>query len=204
MLNYEKGHSFILGGFGRTLLGSLELQGKLSASQHTFSRRNLNVLHLTSVTNKQVVVYDGAELRAIEHFLGQNEHVIGTKTSSRITYSRGNRIGIMSVVTGTLGASNRRVVGVQVSPLVKSDETLWLDETTGLYLDSVAYIPKSVSDSAAIATYVSSLVSVHCTLPRVKEVGGSINICSDVDDFIGGRVVVVGGSNFAVFAARFV
>lgn len=162
------------------------------------------IVRLTSVTNKKVAVYDGAELRAIEYFLSQNDNFIGAKASSRNGNRLVNRVGIMTVVTGTEGAANRRVVGVQVSPLAESDKTLRLDETTHLYLDSVAYIPKSVSDSVAISTYVSSLVSVHCTLPRVKQVGVSTDIWTDVDDFVGGRVVVVGGSNFAIFAARLV
>ena len=51
---------------------------------------------------------------------------------------------------------------------------------------------------------MSSLASVHCTVPRVRQVGASTSDMSPTndDDFIGGIVVVVGGLDYAIFAAR--
>ena len=160
-----------------------------------------------TVTQRKVVVYDAAELNAIESFLhnrGQKQPTQG----SNLNQSQSNKVGFMTIVTGKISGNDSsstapsRVVGVQVpqwEPTAASD-VVQLDPNTHLDSDSIAYIPSSISDIDAITTYVSSLVAVHCTLPRVSHVGGNVN--APADDFVGGKVVVVGASDYAVFAAR--
>jgi hypothetical protein len=210
ILDDQKNQALVHGGFGRTSSSTMKLRKLTTITQKVSSLNPTTTLSMTSVTNKQVAIYDAAELRAIERFLSQNENSSMSRAISSVRNRYDDdRIGIMTVVTGkvleTGAASTRRVVGVQVSPLIKSEEIFWLDESTGLYPDSVAYIPERISDAVAITTYVSGLVTIHCTLPRVKQVGVSdFSFSADEDDFVGGKVVVIGGSDYAVFAARFV
>lgn len=101
----------------------------------------------------------------------------------------------MTIITGTLPKTNERVVGIQAEDT--DDDTISLDDSTFLYKDSMATIPKQVKEQDAMTTLLASLVGVHCVLPAVEEIGGS-----DSDSFVSGKVVVMGGSDYACFAAE--
>jgi hypothetical protein len=62
----------------------------------------------------------------------------------------------------------------------------------------MARIPDKVSDTDAIATYITSLSSIYCALPKIDNVGGGGN-----ESIIAtGRSVVLGSSDIACFAAE--
>lgn len=190
----QKKHIFVQAGFS----GCNYLK-----SNKSFYRRKgcQEIICLNAVTQRQVAIYGAAELHSIEYF-SSGKNGKGDQSAFDTTNKKYGTLGCSIVVAGNiLGTDqiNRRVVGVQVSALrdIEDSEILSLDSDTKLYTDSVAFIPSSISDFDAIATYVSALVSVHCVLPTVRQVGGSN------DDFICcNNVVVVGGSDYAIFAAR--
>ena len=122
-----------------------------------------------------------------------------------------NSVGIMSIVTGTIldmdySSSRGRVVGIQVPNVAASkqqndSETVALTPDCYIYKDSMSFIPQGISDDLAMSTLVASLAPIHCALPKQTSVGGS----SDSDFLLkNGRVVVVGGSDYAKFVARYV
>lgn len=89
--------------------------------------------------------------------------------------------GRMTVVAGTSLDSDVRVVGIEAPA---SDGTF----ASAVYKESIAEIPRNIKDDVAISTLVASLSSIHCALPT--------------DAGADPKVVVVGGSDFACFAAR--
>jgi len=87
-----------------------------------------------------------------------------------------------------------RVVGVQQVGLEEGGVVL--SDQVRLFPQSVAKIPSHVTDKEAMATLQVSLAGVHCVLPRMK-IGGSQD-----EGFVSGKVVIMGGSDYACFCAR--
>jgi thiol-disulfide isomerase/thioredoxin len=135
-----------------------------------------------------VAALDGAEWISLQwHLMERNV----------ISRGRFSQVGSMTVVTGTNG--KERVVGIQAPSQNEETTTIKLNEDTHIYKSSMATIPPSVSDQTAISTVLGALVGVHCVLPKLQHLGGS----DDGDDsFVSGKVVVVGKSDYACFAAR--
>ena len=153
---------------------------------------------LSSVSQKRQAVLDGAEWASVQ-------------TQLQLPPSL---LGIMTVVTGTIDEDNgdnktkkTRVVGIEAPMGGQHDNddldgvatsTVALSSDCYLYKNSLATIPTTISDEVAISTFVASLASVHCALPKASHVGGSNSDFSITN----GRVVVVGGSEYACFVAR--
>lgn len=70
-----------------------------------------------------------------------------------------------------------------------------------VYQNSLAKIPSKVKDQDAIHTMIAALTGVQCTAPRVQGVGGS-DASSDDNGMVSGKVVILGGSEYACFAAK--
>ena len=157
-------------------------------------------------------VLDGAELHSVESFLAAED---GSSTAERPPIRRsgglrGDRLGFLTVLVGTVEGggdrAGRRVVGVEMTETKKttinSDDDAAeasptsLGDGAVLHPDSVATIPAGVSDADAAATMMASLAAVHCALPISNNVGGSPDATA-----VGGRAVVVGGGEYATFAA---
>jgi len=100
-----------------------------------------------------------------------------------------------------------QIVGVEVPSTIKnstsgSDESshdtiLSIDEKLHLYRDSVAVLPSKLSPADAISTAATSLLGVHC--------GGSSHLLpssSGKHTEKKGKIVIVGGGDYASFLAR--
>ena len=177
-------------------------------STHQSYRSTITKLH--AVSQKRKAILDGAEWASIKNQL----------PSSAVPASVSSNAGIMTVVTGTLQSTDnidqqQRVVGIQASvsettktttSIPSSDNysninppTVALAPDCWVYKHGLAKIPKDISDELAMSTFVASLAAVHCAIPSATHVGGSD---SDFVPSKEGRVVVVGGSEYATFVAR--
>jgi hypothetical protein len=168
--------------------------------RHHHHRREENPpTALEAVSKRQVAVLDGAELYSVESFLATENGSTETPPRSGLA-----RLGFLTVVAGTIAEDGKeedvgqRVVGIQIagSSNADSDEGgIPLGGGINLYKDSVATIPQGISDTDAIATMMASLSAVHCALPISENVGGSTDVT------VSGKAVVVGGGDYATFAA---
>ena len=177
--------------------------------QHARARPSSTLLN--AVSKRQVSVLDGAELYSVESFLAAEEKGIKEKPPR----SGLARLGFLTVVAGTVEDdgevednakySGKRVVGVEVAGGASggdsSDEdnkplAISLGGGVNLHKDSVAIIPDTISDADGMATMMASLSAVHCALPISENVGGSADA-----SIISGKAVVVGGGEYATFAA---
>jgi len=128
-----------------------------------------------------------------------------------------DRIAYCSIVTGSLtntSSGNTRVVGIASEPS-KTDIMSSTVEIKGdggelifIYEDSMAHIPKSISDSDAISTCAASLVGIHCAVHDplksniVKGVGGSQDeFVAPIADVNEKKVAIMGGGEYACFLA---
>mmetsp|Transcript_2977 Transcript_2977/g.6416 ORF Transcript_2977/g.6416 Transcript_2977/m.6416 type:complete len:700 (+) Transcript_2977:284-2383(+) len=141
------------------------------------------------------------------------------------------RLGYLSVVAGTTTSAGvsaggsggqstesneRRVVGVELprgTQETATDNTISLGNNINLYPNSVATIPPGVSYDDAISTMIASLSGVHCAVPTLEEVGGAAASTAGEGEekgdegesnngvFVGGKVVVLGGGEYATFVA---
>lgn len=169
---------------------------------------------LNSITNEQIGVLDGSSYNALDLFV----QVEGRSSSK--SHSKGEQFGVIKVVTGTLDQNpTDRIIGIVAEEVENPNEhtsTIPIQNKNGgivyLFKDSIAKIPKSVSDQDAMSTCIAALSGVHCACfdpdreadKVVKGIGGS------ADDFvlpkesvngkgIGKKVVVLGGSDYASF-----
>jgi len=161
---------------------------------------------LDAISKRQTAIYDGAEFVSILSFLiseSQQESKAGGLPrllfeggdSSRELPSR--RAGFMTFVVGTLADDKQnRIVGIvcrDTNQYGVEEPLVWLDDDTAVYADSVAQIPKDISDADAIATAAAALCGVHCGMPKPGKKDESKQI---------GRAVVLGGGDYACFTAR--
>jgi hypothetical protein len=161
--------------------------------QHTFTmnsnkktKTKPNLFLLNAVSKKKLAVLDGSEWISLQNYLNLPPAPIGK----------------MTVVSGTTLSTGDRVVGIECPSFIDtadiSDDLIMISSDCRLYANSVALIPKNLKDDLAMSTLVASLSAIHCALPtRSSNIGGSR------DEFQHqGRVVVVGGSDYACFVAR--
>ena len=168
--------------------------------QFSVQRRSVS---LQAVSKQKLSLIDGPELSSLQSFLFQ-EGTIEENPLNRLPRGNENRnnVGFMNIATGTIKDDGRQVVGIVAPPgsNIDNDEEdfVCLDEKTFLFSDSIADIPTGVSEDDAIATLSASLTGVHCAIPRLQRVGGG----DDSDGQVFGKVVVVGGSDYAAFLAE--
>jgi hypothetical protein len=129
---------------------------------------------LKSADKSQLAILDGAEWASVQGILRKEKRLSAT-----------TKYGYMKVVTGR-NEDNERVIAMQS---VNDNENV-------VYKDSMAVIPSKISEADAISTYVSSLCAIHAVLPKAEQVGGSD------ETIVAGKVVVMGSSEFACFAAE--
>jgi hypothetical protein len=168
-------------------IGIIQQQPSMISSMLTAeTKKKYNLFSLNAVSKKKIAVIDGSEWISIQNYLKLPPAPIGK----------------MTVVTGTTLTTGDRVVGIECPILHETgdshDEIIMLSSNCQLYANSVASIPKDLKDDLAMSTLVASLSAIHCALPtRSSNIGGS------KDEFQHqGRVVVVGGSEYACFVAR--
>lgn len=194
------------------------------------SHRNVNIaedppmsnrrrsLEIYSVTKSQTAILDGSSFNALDTFLAAEGKVSSTSSQAGMN---AQKHGYCSFVTAKL-PNNERVVGIRVDGQQSGQEndnleTVVIDEGVEIYKDSLATIPKSISDDDAISTAIASMASVHCAVHNpipandkiVQNVGGSSeNFVSNVSTKIENNTidnkiaVVVGGGDFASFVAE--
>jgi len=143
---------------------------------------------LEAVSKRAKAIYDGGEYEALASLLK-------VEMSSEGNRDERKAFGVDFAV-GTDGESRRWVGMVREKKTSDEESLIDLGEGTELIGSCSAEVPEGVSDMDALMTGMAALVSVHCTVPRVKKVGG------DVSSFISGKVVVLGSGDLAKFAAR--
>lgn len=127
---------------------------------------------LAAVSQTQVAALDGAEWTSLQlHLLEE---------SLLETPHRLSEIGTMTIVTG-ISSNQERIVGIQATN--DDEDTIALDKSTKIYKNSMATIPKRISDHDAMTTLLGALVGVHCALPKVSDVGGGS------DSLVSGKVM---------------
>eukprot|EP00978_Attheya_sp_CCMP212_P001364 scaffold2856_cov47-Attheya_sp.AAC.1 len=165
-----------------------------------------------------IAIYDAAELAAIEAFSSSSSS--SSSTQSRQVQRQPpvpGRVGGMEVAAGISKEDPQtRLVGVVVQQQETTEPTttaasgnndnviISLQDGTRLQAQSVATIPPKISDATAISTLVAALSSVHCAIPRMESVGDDSSSGSSSSTgpwVISGKVVVVGGGDYARFAA---
>ncbi|KAL7530032.1 hypothetical protein ACHAXR_005986 [Thalassiosira sp. AJA248-18] len=194
-------------------------------THHRHRRRRIS-LSLHAVTKRQTFILDGAELSYYIKSLSQTTNApsdggaaAGTATELPNVAPRSpkkrNRVGAMTFVTATLDKDiNHRngtlwleegahIIGVEVSSSIgnsttasggdndDSREIISIDGDLRLYQDSIAVLPSKLSPDDAISTASTSLLGVHCSsLPSLLENDRK------------GKVVIVGGGEYALFLAK--
>jgi hypothetical protein len=162
-------------------------------------RVSASLLHVTS----RKAVFDGPEWTSIQQILKIPKQKQSGSGSS-------NSLGLMTVVVGTREDTGDRIVGVVSSPLGGDDDvdveddrmpTFSLQENKNIhvYQHSAAKVGNNnkIQDQDAINTMIAALTGVHCAAPRVVGVGGATN-----SELVSGKVVILGGSDYACFAAE--
>ena len=141
---------------------------------HTKSWSNTIQLHA-----KQTYLYDGGELQSF--FINNQPH---NNNNNVISLPRGgvDTVGYVTFVTSPTSIGIRAIDQDNISDTVK---TTTIDNEV-VYTDTVATIPRGISEYDAISTAAASLVGIHCAGPKVTGVGGSTG---DVG-FYSGRVSV--------------
>ena len=161
---------------------------------------------LHAVTKRQTFILDGAELAYYASHLLTRSGASGSKdeddppsnnvpnVAPRARRKR-DRVGSMCFVTASLDDELRledgrilgksdKVLGVAAAaPAECGNATVSIGDAD-LYRDSLAVLPSSCSETDAISTASASLLGVHC--------GGARG---------GGKVVIVGGGDYAAFLA---
>ena len=147
---------------------------------------------LKSMSSSQLAILDGAEWSTTELFL-QKEGKLSRQSSTKSGY--------MTIVTGRRIEDDKRVIAMKKKNMNNDndDDNNNNNESSLVYVDSIALIPDSVSDSDAIFTYITSLSSIHCALPRISGIGGGEESSASL---ISGKAVVLGSNELACFAAE--
>lgn len=156
------------------VFGSSLVEGFSSAVSSV--AKDLPTIPLKTIDQRQLAILDGAEWASIQA-LSKNNGI--SSTNKRTKY------GYMNVVVGK-DSTGSTIVGMQFN-----------DELFEIYEESAAKVPTGIKAEDALATYIASLSTIHAVLPRSENVGGS----SD-NVIISGKVVVVGSSELACFAAE--
>jgi hypothetical protein len=100
----------------------------------------------------------------------------------------------MNIIVGRGSEDNNcRVVAMQCMEDGDGNK----DKNSIVYKDSIARIPDKVSDMDAISTYITSLSTIYCALPKIDNIGGALG-----ESITTGKSVVLGSSDIACFAAE--
>jgi len=173
------------------------------------------VLH--AISKEQIGVLDGSNFNALDLF-----SIAEGNASVKGNSFDGEKIGIVKLVVGTLDENPKdRIVGIVADPdeVMMHVETVSIRSSSGdkvlLYKDSVAKVPKNVSDEDAMSTSFVALTGVHCAYHDpireddkiVKGIGGSeddfiLNLDSKDGAKVEKKCVVLGGGDYASFVSE--
>lgn len=152
----------------------------ITTNPHKLTTISTRRIPLRAITKD--VVYDGPEWTSIQDSLG-------VKTS--------NSYGKMTVVAGEREDTGEKIVGV----VADSNSGVALKGTSiQVQESSVAKIPSAIQEQDAINTMIAALTGIQCTLPKVEGVGGANP--TEENSMVSGKVVILGGSDYACFAAE--
>ncbi|GFH51760.1 hypothetical protein CTEN210_08236 [Chaetoceros tenuissimus] len=172
------------------------------------SHKITKAFQLDAVSRELVGMIDGSNYNALELFTAAEGNSVLKDVSVK-----GEKIGIIKIVAGSTDENPKeRIVGVAVDPDSTNVETVRISSKNGgihLQKDSVAVVPRRISDEDAMSTLFASLTGVHCAFHdpirndgRVVEgVGGSNDdfmVSSDMDTE-GKKVVILGGGEYSCF-----
>lgn len=165
----------------QSLCSAFQQQQRL-LQNYRYPKQYSNIQLHASATTKRVI-YDGPEWKSLQQCL--NIDPPRTVAASRDLESYGQ----MTIVVGTHAESGDRVVAIvaDASPDDSKLESLQELQNQQIYKDSVANIPKSISNEDAIQTMMVALTAVYCAAPRVTGVGGA-DASSDDNSLISGKV----------------
>jgi len=152
------------------------------------SKVKLNVL-----TNKKSIIYDGSEYDALSSLSSSIPKSHGDSGRILVTFITGKEEGTGNRYVGILPGSNEDGTD-------NDSRSIVIDKNIKLSIDNAAKIPKGISDEDAISTAMASLINIHCSLPRIDNVGGEGS--DNSSSFVSGKVVVLGGGEYATFAAK--
>ena len=170
---------------------------------------NRHVLY--GIVKSKVAVLDGASFNALDAFLAAE----GTSTGEKkMLPPSASRHGYCTVITAKM--SKERIIGMKVEEEYNVDslEKVMIGGGVEIYKDSMATIPKSISDDDAISTFAASLAGIHCAFHDpispddkiVKNVGGSsVDFVAEdevLDKKDNRKAVVVGGGDYASFVSE--
>jgi len=156
-----------------------------SSSKILYVHRQKQKIKLDALSNKQSIIYDGSEYKALNTLLPSQNPISDGKS-------------FVTFITGTEESTGDRYVGILLNDIDESN-VISIDSKTKLLAENAARIPKNISDKDALCTAMASLIHIHCALPRIVNVGGEDDSASS---FVSGKVVVLGGGEYAAFAAR--
>lgn len=180
------------------------------------------VTALQALKNKQTAIYDGPEFISIASVLAAQAEENANKNNDNDeddededddidnnTFYKvpSKRAGYVTFVTGTIKGEEKgdRVLGIQVDPDSVTDEDFLVEIDVDIYVkkDSLAVIPKGISDEDAISTASAALAGVYCSLPVDDLIGGSGSSSTSTSTGNGKKkAVVLGGGDYACFAAK--
>ena len=177
-----------------------------------------------AVSMEKVCILDGSNYNVIDLFISAEGNA-PFQTSNMVD---GETIGILKVVVGSTpgdepSKNSQRIIGFAVAPdKVRETSSIKMKTRQGedvyLSLDSIANVPRDISDEDAIATAVAALSGVHCAFFDpvreedyvLKKVGGSeedfILLDSDETTLLmkqpKKKIVVLGGGDYASFVSE--
>jgi len=177
-----------------------------------------SALLLRAVTQRQQAIWDGSELDSLNQYFQSQIQPIRPQTQdkaendphSSVSDQSKIKLGVATIIAGTIHGTQDRVVGIlkeemnpELNPKSKDQllDFIQVDSNTFIYKDSMAFIPKGLSDVDAICTLHASLVGVHCVFyPTINHVGGSSeNMTLNLE---GRTIVVLGGGYLASFISE--
>jgi len=180
------------------------------------------VTALQALKKKQTAIYDGPEFISIASVLAAQAEENANKNNAddeddddeeeedNNTFYKvpSKRAGYVTFVTGTIKGEEKgdRVLGIQVDPDSVTDEDFLIEIDVDIYVkkDSLAVIPKGISDEDAISTASAALAGVYCSLPVDDLIGSSSTSTSTSSSTSNEKkkAVVLGGGDYACFAAK--
>ena len=164
------------------------------SSSPSSSTSTIPTAELSSVGRSQFAVLDGAEWNSVNTVLREQRRQ-ASKSSTPAPRSAPTKYGYMNVVTGR-DQDNNRVVAMQCI----CDDAPQEESPSIVYEDSIALIPKQISDEDAMSTYISSLSAIYCALPQMEKIGeGNKESMKKIST---GKVVVLGSGDLACFSAE--
>eukprot|EP00957_Ditylum_brightwellii_P170666 12991031-Ditylum_brightwellii.AAC.1 len=140
-----------------------------SALPSSLTTQRMKATKLSAVAKRQKAIFDGAEFISIASFLiSEDGSMSRSGEEGGVDVMPQMRAGYMTIVTGTTEEDGERVIGFErpsssseKEEKVDGEEFVSLGDGTFVYRDSMAVLPKKISDADAISTAAAALCGVH-------------------------------------------